>query len=391
MSSLFGKSSVHSKSSDKSEPKRSGSNNDKIKPDHHDVDGQDLEGDSKVPSGKASSNSDSIDVRIHWTSKPADSELPPRVHGFDNERLSLKKLLGNRENDNQFKAVGIVGTRGVGKTALCQEYYLESTFFLPRVWVSIPKQTANIGKGHHESPKIAILKRILASLGIEEEKITMNTRAKNVKPDSSSHDLDDDFILLEDLLYILRLQLIGKRYLIVLDDVRDQLSPDAWYENLDKSGTGTDPDTSGGTSLACALPKGCGGTVIVTTRFDETAKKMVGEANVLRVLPLPDPESILEIFWDAALGGDPSLSNTDVLKDKALGRIADIVHPGTSLSGNKTDITKALIREKVIIKCNGLPLAAKLMGVTMRKQLHDQNKEHIDASNQKEEPKKGDN
>lgn len=58
-------------------------------------------------------------VHIHWRTSDK-TENAPTVYGFENEVSSLQNLFGSRENDNKFKAIGIVGMRGVGKTTLCQ-------------------------------------------------------------------------------------------------------------------------------------------------------------------------------------------------------------------------------------------------------------------------------
>ncbi|GMN31075.1 hypothetical protein TIFTF001_003087 [Ficus carica] len=349
--------------------KTNGSDSDKKK--NHDGSDQHQKGASRVASTSSSKKDVDDVIRIHWTSTPADDHVNSNpIRGFENERLLLKKLLGEREKDDQFKAVGIVGTRGVGKTTLCQEYYMNDQekgtrrLLLPRVWVAMAIKPAE---------KIAMLKRTLASLGVDEEKTII---------DVSSHDDDK---LLKALLYMLRLQLIQKRYLIVLDGVCEF---DPWLEKLHS----TEPlERKSGTSLACALPKGCGGTVIVTSRVEETAKKMVGEANVHRVLPLSDPESIWDIFCDTInkLGnGRLTNLNGELTKLNALQKEMEKIRDSCSaeflLGGKKTDIM-ADLRKKVIMKCNGLPLTAKLTAETMPDLLDQWKKQHAKQNGQEKD------
>jgi pyrroloquinoline quinone (PQQ) biosynthesis protein C len=74
-------------------------------------------------------------------------------------------------------------------------------YFFPRIWVCMSAQP-----GDDPGQKIAILKRMLESLGVEEETI-------------NKYKVDQEHNL-KELLYALHLQLQGKRYLIVFDDAR---------------------------------------------------------------------------------------------------------------------------------------------------------------------------
>ncbi|KAA8515389.1 hypothetical protein F0562_019000 [Nyssa sinensis] len=131
---------------------------------------------------------------------------------------------------------------------------------------------------------------------------------------------------LDGLIFALHLQLKGKRYLIVLDDAG---STDDFCKNLDSC---IPQDGKWGGKLAYGLPKGNGGTVIVTSRSEEVAKNMAGEENIRRHLPLSDPDLWL-IFKDS------------VMRDE-------------------TEFPSALESQKkeIVNKCAGLPLIAKMMG-----------------------------
>ncbi|PON33623.1 NB-ARC domain containing protein [Trema orientale] len=287
---------------------------------------------------------------LHWTSQPADK---PEVHGLENEILALTKILKRRENDNddQFKAIGVVGTRGVGKTTLCQEFFNllrdakedDDKSFLPRIWVSM-----SLNQNDKDHIKTTV-KKVLESLGVDVDKITSNPPVSTEK---------DDNKVLGGLLYVLRLQLMGKRYLVVLDHVT---------EPVEITNSVTD------STLAYGLPKGYGGTVMVTSRKEEVVKRTVGdERNVHRLLPLSDPDSLWKIFCEAVTkgvkdnGGGDEKFNWEEQLEKMLTRetYEDLVS-----IGKKIDV-KEVLRKKIIDKCNGIPLAAKLMAKTMSEQIH---------------------
>ncbi|KAA8519905.1 hypothetical protein F0562_014185 [Nyssa sinensis] len=96
----------------------------------------------------------------------------------------------------------------------------------------------------------------------------------------------------------------------------------------------TSPTIDGG------LPKGHGGTVIVTSRSEEVAKNMVGEENLIRLRPVRDQESCWLIFKDT------------VEKD-----------------GTQFPSDLKYLQAEIVKKCAGLPLAAKMMGQIKHEQL----------------------
>jgi hypothetical protein len=238
------------------------------------------------------------------------------VYGFDNDVTSLEKLLVRQGSEDCFKAIGIMGKAGIGKTALSQFLFNKpevKDYFLPRIWISMSTDD--------QDQKVAILKRMLESLGVEKEIIT--------KLDKEEHKL-------KGLLYALHLQLQGRRYLIVFDDASNT---EEWYGQLNSSPT----RVGEWDRLACGLPKGCGGAVIVTSRNEELAKKMVGgeeEGFLHRVLPLSDPESFWSIFIQAA--EQQSLKKYD--------RTSEL------------PFNMGILKQQILQKCAGFPLTATMMG-----------------------------
>ncbi|KAL3737935.1 hypothetical protein ACJRO7_019457 [Eucalyptus globulus] len=218
-----------------------------------------------------------------------------RVHGFDSEVVNLEtKLLRPGKPSDSSQAIAIIGTSSIRKTTLAQLVYNKrevKAHFLPRIWVSLSPQP-----NEAENTREVIAKKLLTRLGVETDIIGS----------IDSHGL-------RGLLYALHLQLLGKRYLIVLDDVRDT---NPWHNVWDE------------------LPKGNGGSVVITSRTEKVANTMDGEDNVIRLQPLTDPESCWCIYRD------------EVEKD------------GEKL--NDDDIRK--LKPAVTKKSAGLPLAAKVMG-----------------------------
>ena len=98
--------------------------------------------------------------------------------------------------------------------------------------------------------------------------------------------------------------------------------------------------------------KGYGGVVIVTSRNEDVAKKMVGEENLLQLQPLSDPESCWSIYKDS------------------------VVAEGVEF------ISQEQLKEKLKSKCGGLPLAAKLMGKVKADQQRNAAAQAQDASHQ---------
>jgi hypothetical protein len=240
------------------------------------------------------------------------------VYGFKDDVTSLEKVLVRQGSEDRFKNVGIIGKAGIGKTALCQSLFNKKEvkdYFHPRIWVCMSRQPA----GDDLDGKVTILKRMLVSLGVEDEII--NKACAD----------DQQKLTATGLLYALHLQLQGKRYLIVLDDACPwDWETDEWYKQLNSSST----CEGKWDRLAYGLPKGFGGAVIVTSRDEKLAKEMVGPEGIVHsVLPLSDPESSWNIFKNGAAEPDFDPS-----------------------------INKEILKEQILRKCAGLPLTALMMG-----------------------------
>ncbi|XP_059436858.1 probable disease resistance protein At4g19060 [Corylus avellana] len=263
------------------------------------------------PSAASSETSGAQPEGCHRCSSRSVDES--KVHGFEEEWMSLKKVLLRQGSEDRFKAIGITGITGIGKTTLCQLLFNKEEvkdYFFPRIWVCMSAHS-----GNDPDKKIAILKRMLDSLGVEEEMI-------------NNYKVGQEHNLKQLLLYALHLQLQGKRYLIVFDDARGG-EIDKWYGELSCSST-RDGKWDG---LAYGLPKGRGGAVIVNSRDEKLAKEMVGVEGILhRLLPRPDEESCLSIFKDAA----------DAAKKKYESEADDL-------------------KKDIFHKSAGIPLAAKMM------------------------------
>lgn len=123
---------------------------------------------------------------------------------------------------------------------------------------------------------------------------------------------------------------IGKRYLIVLDDAWDT---DLWFQMLGSCFKCEDDKSDWEKRLAYALPKESGGAVIFTTRSEEVGNIMTGRDNLHFLHPFSDPEICWKIFTD-----EVNRNEIDEIE---------------RLNEKKSELTK---------KCNGLPLAARVMG-----------------------------
>lgn len=266
--------------------------------------------------GESSGPSSWKSQTLRWSSPAVDLD---KIYGLEDEVERLKKSLLTAEVN--FKAIGVVGIAGIGKTTLCQKLFINEvvrSHFAPRIWVCVSRR-------HNEDDdiRVAILKRMLLELGVEEEEVITN--------DSSSEKLGE-------LLSLLHQHLWGKRYLIVFDDVREDRE---WYQGL---GTYLSRGKKWEDKLAYGLPKGHDGTVIVTSRSEEVAKMMVGPESLHQKMPIREVEHCWLIFKDAAglQGSNPEESNLEELK------------------------------KEVMDKSRGVPLAAKVMGETVKKHIQEQ-------------------
>ncbi|MBA0805990.1 hypothetical protein Gohar_005468, partial [Gossypium harknessii] len=215
-----------------------------------------------------------------------------KVHGFDYDKMTLKMLLLNEKSQqDELKLLGVVGMVGVGKTTLCrlilEEEQVKQSYF-PRLLITM--------SGSMEK----VVENMLEHLGVELAEIKSSIANENKLP---------------GLLYALHLKLEGKKFLIVLDNVKEE---DEYYEkpisDVKKEGEYCDK------LISClksghGFPKGYGGAVILNGRNEEAIKEIVGERNLHRLQLLSDPNDCLYIYRSSAFG---DIDHPDALTNETL-------------------------------------------------------------------------
>lgn len=232
----------------------------------------------------------------HSSSGETASQKPPDPHvakpmGLDEPRdelLELVTLPGSRPSDGRRKVISVVGFGGLGKTLLAKLVYNDMSDYALRVRVTAA------AKGADE-----VLREILKEVPPEEQ-------------EHENHKLEK--LNLENLAQLLAKRLRGKRYLIVIDDMR---SMGQWNGMNDAFPTDGDGD----------------GTIIVTTTIQSVAN-VCSSCNgyVYKLSPLDKNKSI-DLFLDRTLW------NRCLMED------------------NAKDILK---------KCDGLPLAIVSMSQVLQ-------------------------
>ncbi|XVF41001.1 hypothetical protein PTKIN_Ptkin01aG0245500 [Pterospermum kingtungense] len=212
---------------------------------------------------------------------------PGHIYGRENEKEEIVECLLRDENGGDGVCViPIVGMGGIGKTALAQLIYNDERVtdrFPLKAWVCISQQL-----------DLPIVTRIIL------EKVM-----------SSSYETCSD---LDSLQIRLKQELVGKKFLFVLDDV--------WSQSYHQWDLLRKPFTAGAH----------GSKIIVTTRHGNVAS-MMGNAPAYHLQALPYDEC-LALFCQHALGK----RNFEA-------------HPNVKEIG-----------EEIVKRCKGLPLAAKTLG-----------------------------
>ncbi|XP_015890023.3 disease resistance RPP13-like protein 4 [Ziziphus jujuba] len=224
------------------------------------------------------------DQMPRWSSHVYDHT---QVVGLEGDTKKIKDWIF--EADRGILAIGVVGMGGLGKTTIAQTIFNHREMeehFERRMWVSV-------------------------SQTFTEEEI-MRSMLRNLGDASVGDDKGE-------LLKKIKQYLLGKRYLIVMDDV---WSLDVtWWDRIYEG-----------------LPKGNGSSIIITTRIEEVAQKMrVKEARVHRPKCLSTDDSWL-LFRKIAFAPTGGICNYPELES---------------------------VGEEIVEKCKGLPLAIKAVGGIM--------------------------
>ena len=213
--------------------------------------------------------------------------LESDIIGREYDKNEIISLLRQSHENQHVSVVAIVGIGGLGKTALAQLVYNDGEvkkIFEKCMWVCV--------SDNFEVK--SIVKKMLESL----------TKSKI-----------DDTLSLDNLQNMLREELTGKRYLLVLDDI--------WNKSFEKW-------TQLRTYLMCGAQ---GSKVVVTTRSKDVAQKMgVSVPYTLNGL-------ILKESWDL---------------------MKKIISNGDETKGMNQTLES--IGKKIAEKCSGVPLAIRTLG-----------------------------
>ncbi|OMO96069.1 Disease resistance protein [Corchorus olitorius] len=228
-----------------------------------------------------------------------------RLHGRDNIKRDIIKSLLSEDGTseeviscNNIPVIAIVGMTGIGKSALAQLVYNDTniqTYFQPKIWVPVS----------HAFDQIQIALAILGVL------------------DPNSNYAQNPNLILQPLLVEIREKIEGKRFFLVLDDMKIERAQD-WepFEVAFRSGMS-------------------GSRILVTTRKGTTAKKMAKRSCIFQLGQLPK-ETCWLIIKQVAFSGRNKIKGIEDLEE---------------------------IGMKIAKKCKGLPLVAKTLGSVLQERL----------------------
>ncbi|GAU20842.1 hypothetical protein TSUD_120340 [Trifolium subterraneum] len=257
-------------------------------------------------------------LRIPMTSLVDESSICGRKG--DKEKI-INFLLSDNGSSNQAPIISIVGLGGMGKTTLAQLVYndhmIQKSFYL-KAWVSVSESFDVVGltkailESFGSSPTTENKEAILESFGCSPTNENLEVIHMSFRCSPTSENL-------ETLQRQLHESLIGKKYLLVLDDV--------WNGNVEIWERFLLPFNN----------ESSGSKIIVTTRDREIAKSM--NSSMLLDLERLDESDCWSLFVKLAFH-NRNASEYPILES---------------------------IGKNIVDKCGGLPLAVKTLGNLLRR------------------------
>ncbi|CAN6170507.1 unnamed protein product [Urochloa humidicola] len=326
-----------------------------------------------------------------WTTSYVDES---RIYGWDKEADEVAAALVAGDGESSlFRAAGIAGVHGSGKTALAQKVFVHDKAkdnFALRLWVCVgppdsedrfgllyrmldnlgldtakvedivdksnavkPHRDAAVERIRNDPAKIAAIRDMAAAKKHKAEEETDKDGTKKKEEGEQADDSIFEQLLKEEvdespevqkskigvLLYILHMTLSKTSYMIVFDDIR-AYGDDGWYSNL---ALAPPPEGEWGDRLGYGLPKGDRhrAAVLLTCRNEDHARSMVRTGRVVRPprLQTGDAWKLFRREYYQAKGEANKFKVDDGNDDDAFLKELE------------------LMKEQIVNKCLGLPVA----------------------------------